>query len=595
MMGAMLPPMSATDPSTLYPIIRAFVERAHAAPDRRAFTVYAAGGIDTPTTITWGEWLTASRTMALALLRSGVQHGDRVAVLSRNRPLWPIADMAIQMIGAIGVGIYPTSAPAQIDSILRDCSPVLLLVDTLPHAALLAGLCAGESRRLPIVSDVSADELRRSAAAHAGMLVPLASWLHASSGDRGGELTPAPRALADDTNANANALDARMAAVTLDDPAALIYTSGSTGEPKGACISHRYLAASAASVAATLGFTAHDRTLSFLPYSHAAERVFGECTRVLTGMEAALIEDPADLFRVAAAFAPSFLGGLPRIFERLYEAAEVARRDGADPRAAIVARIGDRCRLATSGGAALPQHVAESLRALGLQVVGAYGQTEHLCVAMNRPDDVRFDTVGPPMPGTEVRLADDGELLVRRNALTFAGYWQNTDTTHAAFTDDGLWLRTGDRAELLPGGELRIVGRVKEMIALSNGRKIAPLPIEAALVASPFIAHAVCHGEGRKYLVVLLSLRRQVVEAWARQHGLVDQWPTLAEHAALRAELQAAIDGVNATLARTDRVQAYAITTQEFSHDTGDLTPTLKLVRAVIDQRFADTFERMYS
>ena len=569
--------------TTLKPLVHQFAERVRTDGDRVAFAVYPSGATAAQSHLSWHEWNDAARAVASSLIAGGVAAGDRVAVISRNRPLWPITDIAIQMAGATGVGIYQTSAPIQIEALLVDCGASLIFVDSIAHAAVVLDVRTRLDRAVVIVCDVSVDEWAAHPELHVATAVRFDEWRDAGS-----------RALSTDRGANEQ-LDARIAAVTLDDLAALIYTSGSTGEPKGACISHRYLAASAESIVATLTLTADDRALSFLPFSHAAERVFGQCTRVLLGMTSALIEDPADVFRVAQDFEPTFFGGLPRIFERLFEAADVARRDGADARAAIVSRIGSRCRLATSGGAALPRHVGEFLQSLGLPIIGAYGQTEHLCVAMNRLEQLRFDSVGPPMPGTEVRIAEGGELLLRRSELTFDGYWQKPDATRDAFTSDGQWLRTGDRAEQDSDGSLRITGRVKELIALSNGRKIAPLPIEATLTASPFIAHAVCHGEGRKYLVALLSLRRDVVEAWAREERVEASWPVLAQHAALRERLQEAVDDVNATLARSDRIQSFAVTDREFTLENGELTPTLKLIRNVIAARFAETFDRMYA
>jgi long-chain acyl-CoA synthetase len=334
--------------------------------------------------------------------------------------------------------------------------------------------------------------------------------------------------------------------------------------------------------------------VSFLPYSHAAERIFGQCTRILVGMPAALIEEPGDLFTVAAHYEPTLFGALPRIFERLYEAAAVAEQTGADPRAAIAQRIGRRVRLATSGGAALPVAVAERLDALGLRILGAYGQTEHLCVAMNRPSAPRFDTVGTPMPGTVLRVDDTGELQIARSALTFSGYWARPEQTAAAFTDDGAWLRTGDQAALLPDGSVRITGRVKELIALSTGRKVAPLPIEAALTATPLVAHAVVYGEGRKYLVALVALRQDMVVQWAAARGLDTAWPALAAHPAVEAEVQAALASVNAGLARTDRVQAVTIVPDAFTVENGLLTPTLKVMRRTVESRYQAQFDALY-
>jgi len=524
-------------------IVHQFAQRAARTPDAVAFAVYASGATHSTRSVTWGEWYAASRALAAHLVLAAVAVGDRVAILSANTPLWPIADMAVQMIGAVGVGINPASTPAQVTTLLIDCGASLTL---------------------------AADEETWSA------------WIAHGT-----------HALASDATLQAQ-IDDRLSAITADDLAAIIYTSGSTGEAKGACISHRYLEASASSIIEVLGFSAEDRALSFLPYAHAAERVFGQCSRIATGMSAALIEEPTDLFRVAVDFEPTVLGALPRIFERLYEAVEVARHGGEDPRAALAARIGRRCRVATSGGASMPTAIAQQLADLGLIVLGAYGQTEHLCIAMNRPSRFRFDAVGLPMPGTTVRISEDGELQVARGPLTFSGYWGNPEATRAAFTDDGQWLRTGDLAELDADGMLRITGRRKEIIALSTGRKVAPLPIETALTASPYIAHALCHGEGRKFVTALLSPRRAVVEAFARAESLSTPWPTLLTEPAIRALFQRAVDAVNAELARPDQVQRFALTDHEFTHAGGELTPTLKLVRHVVDARFASTFDALY-
>jgi long-chain acyl-CoA synthetase len=564
--------------AALTPLVRRFFQRAVDTPDAMAFAVYPRGASTPAATLTWGAWSRLVRAAAAQLFAAGIERGDRVVVLAGNRAIWPVADLAIQAVGAVGVGVYPSSTDAQLDALLQDSGARWLFTDDVAQAARVAVAGVHAPALVGIVLDARDDTVSRPAGVHA-----FDAWC------ADGEAR-----LAQDAALGAQ-LDARVSAVTADDLAALIYTSGSTGVPKGAGISHRYLAASAQSIAEVLELTAADRSLSFLPYSHAAERIFGQCTRILTGMASALIEDPADLFTVAAHFRPTLFGALPRIFERLYEAADVARQHGGSARDAITARIGDAVRIATSGGAALPVTIAETLDTLGLRILGAYGQTEHLCVAMNRPAAPRFDTVGLPMPGTEVRVADDGELLVRRSALTFSGYWQRDDETRAAFTDDGTWLHTGDRAVVLEDGSLRITGRVKELIALSTGRKIAPLPIEAALTATPYIAHAVCHGEGRKFLVALLSPRRAMLEAWAASQGESTPWPALASQPSVRALLETHVSAVNATLARTDRIVAFAITADEFTQENGLLTPTFKVVRRAADARYAGAFASLYA
>lgn len=559
------------------PLALRFLARCDQFPETLAYAVYPTGAREPSRLLTWGEWRDLSLACAARLMNAGVQPGDRVAILAGNRLLWPIVDVALQLVRAVGVGLYPTSSPAQIVALLRDSGSRLLFIDSEAHTAAIRSAVSPSVLDICIVADVAAPDLAPDSST-----TTFAAWC-----DEGARL------LLDQSATQS--LELRMSAIVPEDLAALIYTSGSTGEPKGACISHRYLAASAASIGEVLHVDSDDRSVSFLPYSHAAERIFGQSTRMLSGMSAALVENPADLFPVCAHFRPTVFGGLPRLFERLYEASEVARANGTDPRHAIASRLGPDVRLSTSGGAALPQRIAEALNAIGLPILGAYGQTEHLCIAMNRLHAIRFDTVGPPMPGTSVRLADDGELLVRRSALTFSGYWNRPDETRAAFTDDGLWLRTGDQAMLQSDGSLRITGRVKELIALSTGRKIAPLPIEVALAESAFVAHTVCHGEGRKFLVALIALRRDLVTAWGAARQLTLPWPALVQHPELRAQVQLQVDRVNATLARTDRIQAFAITDAEFSVDGGELTPTLKVIRRVIDTRFASDFDALYA
>jgi long-chain acyl-CoA synthetase len=562
----------------MIPLVRQCLNIVERAPDALALAMYPPGAHTPSATRTWGELYARVRACAAMLVQGGIAAGDRVAVLASTRELWPVADLAIQSVRAIGVGLYPSSTPMQVDGLLRDSGARWLFTDDAATAQRLVTAPPAGVALERIVLDPRHDPATPPSG--------IESW-HA--------LLSEGTALLRDVPAVGVAVDARLASVTLDDLAALIYTSGSTGESKGACISHRYLAASAASILEVLGLTAADRAVSFLPFSHAAERVFGQATRVATGMAAALIEDPADLFPVCAHFEPTVVGGLPRIFERLDEAAELARRAGADPRAAITARLGPRVRVATSGGATMPAAVAERLLQLGLPVVGAYGQTEHLCIAMNRPDAPRFDGVGAPMPGTEVRIAEDGELLVRRSALTFDRYWGRPADTAAAFTPDGAWLRTGDRATMLPDGGLQITGRVKELLALSTGRKVAPVPIEAALTASPYIAHAVCIGEGRKFVVVVLSLRRAVVEAWAQDAGVELPWDALVQSPATQALLEAPVAAVNATLARPDRMQAIVVVPDEFTPENGLLTPTLKVRRRAVEDRYRALLDARYA
>ena len=595
-------------------MLATFLERCDRSPDAVAIEELRVGGADADASMTWAEWRDASRSLAAALVADGMRRGDAVAVLAGNRLIWPVADMGILMAGGVSVGVYPTSAPNQIHELLADSAAVAIIVDTVEQLDKVLSVAPDLSRLRRIVcADVTESNGRHQRWAH---------YLALGSAELGGSAS-----VADEVRA-------RTESARPHDTALLIYTSGSTGEPKGACIPHRYLAASAASVRDTLDLRADDTTLSFLPYCHAGERVFGLYTRILCGMRTAHVVDHGALWDAARVFEPTVFGGLPRYFEKLYEALVVRerslegsararwrealalgrersahRRGGAAvplalehqwrnasaPCAEVIREyLGGRVRLATSGGATLPTEVADYLDAAGLTVLGAYGQTEHLCVAFHRPDCYDTETVGPPMPGTELRIDHDGEVLVRRSALTFSGYLAKPDATREAFTADGEWLRTGDLGELTSGQRLRLTGRKKELIALSSGKKVAPLPIEARLVEDPWIGHAMLYGEGERFVSALLILRRPVLEAWQQERGLSLGYGELLAHPDVVARVQDTVDRVNASLSSPERIKRFVLLERDLSVEADELTPTLKIRRAVVAQRYRDRLEPLY-
>jgi len=595
--------------------VSVFRERVERCGDRTAFRVLAAGGAARDETITWRDWGEAARRFAAALVDSGHRPGEAVAVFAGNTPLWPVADLGILLAGGISVGVYPTSSPEQLRRLLADSDAVALVVDTPERLAAATQVRTGAPRLHTVVCE----RLRPSRTWTLGW----DEWLA-----RGARALARGPGIADE-------LERRAARLAPEDTALLIYTSGSTGEPKGARVSHRCLLESARSIRAALGLTETDTGLSFLPFCHGAERIFGLYTRIVCGMEAGLVADHSRVRDAARAYGPTVFGGLPRFYEKAYEtlraeqerapAEERARwertlelgrersrlrqagepvpealeaewrESGAPLFERVAALFGGRVRLATSGGATLPREVAEYLDALGLTVLGAYGMTEHLCVAFNRPDRYTLDSSGPPMPGTELRIAEDGEVRVRRGPMTFDGYHGRPDATRAAFTPDGEWLLTGDLGEVGDDGCLRITGRKKELIALSNGKKVAPLPIEARLVQDPWIGQAMLYGEGRRFVTALLALRRPVVEAWARERGIGDDFPALLAHAEVVGRVQGAVDRVNAGLSRPEQVRRWILVERELSAEENELTPTLKLRRPVVADRYRDRMEALYS
>ncbi|HSK20651.1 MAG TPA: AMP-binding protein [Longimicrobiales bacterium] len=590
-------------------VVQEFAARVAAMPERVALDLLSAGGASADTELTWSDWDDASRAFAAALIRAGVQRGEAVAILADNDLLWPIADIGTLRAGCVSVGIFPTSPSTQISAVLASCGARVVVAGSAPHVAAVADAVAGARSGVSIISPAVTG---RAPGGHIGW----SAWLDSGR-----------TALAD--SAVRDELSSREAAVDADDLAALIYTSGSTGEPKGARLRHRYLIASARSIGKVLGLDASDRSLSFLPYSHSAERIFGHYTRICFGMTTGLVPDHTKLWDAARVFQPTIFGGLPRFYEKLVEGlhdeldsdagertlalgrersrlrragrevpAELEsewRREGAGFIDALRARFGGALRHATSGGAMLMPAVAETLDALGITVLGAYGMTEHLCVAFNRPDHYAFDAVGSAMPGTEIRIAADGEILVRRCALTFDGYHDDPAATAAAFTDDGEWLRTGDIGTLDAHGMLRVTGRRKELIALSTGKKVAPLPIEARLTQTPWIGQAVLYGEGRRFISALLTLRRALLEQWASARGVAAEWPALLQHPDVLSEVTRAIEEVNRDLSGPERVRRFVLLDRDLSSAHDELTPTLKIRRDVIAHQFRDRFDALYT
>ena len=535
--------------------VQAFSERVERSGPMPALETFPGGR-----RMTWAGWSRLASRFAARLVDAGVRPGDRVAIWAGNRPLWPVADVGALMAGAVPVGIYPSSAPAQVERLLADAGAVVAVADLTERVVLLKEMAGRGSGLRLVLTERDVDPGEGEGAADR----------------RGREAGPVDRRAPDPLPG------------TLADPdsdAVLIYTSGSTGEAKGARISHRTLMASAASIREALGLREGDRTLSFLPYCHAAERIFGLYTRILAGMETILVEDHRRVWDAAGATHPTLFGGLPRFFEKLEKTLRVREEAGGDPRRALRELVGERVRLVTSGGATLPEHVSTALAGWGVQVLGAYGLTEHLCVAMNRPERLDAATSGPPMPGTELCIAADGEILVRRGPLTFSGYLGRDDETRAAFTPDGEWLRTGDLGAV-EGGFLRVTGRKKEVLALSTGKKVAPAPLEHRLTAHPWIAQAMLVGEGEPFVGALIVPDREAVEGWVGRQGeeAPGAWPRILDDPRIRRRLVEAVQTVNREVSRTERVRRMVLLEDPFTAESEELTPTLKLRRGRIGE-----------
>ena len=544
------------------------------APDEPAYLEETAEGWRP---LSWDEAAERVDALAHGLLARGVRHGDRVAVLSRTRLEWILLDWAVMSIGAVVVGLYPTSSAKECAYILGHCEAVLAFAEDDEQTRKLVSIRGA----LPALREI----------------IPF-DWLEKleSDGRLAKHLQPQP--------------------VEEDDLATLIYTSGTTGPPKGCMLTHRNLVTAAVRVVEGM-HRPEDVVLLFLPMAHSYARLAHQ-TASHRGATLALVADVARVPEALAAVRPTVLPAVPRVYEKVHAntlgeieragglrgriglwalgvGARVsrARRDGAsvgvvlglEQRLAerlvfrkVRERLGGRLRVGVSGAAPLSVDVMEFFHALGVPVIEGYGLTETASSAtVNAPGDFRIGTVGRPVEGAEIRLDDDGEILIRSDAV-FAGYYKEPEATAAVLTDDG-WFRTGDVGEIDGEGFLRITDRKKDLIITAGGKNIAPQNLENALKSSRFVSHALVVGDRRPYVAALVTLDEAEIASSGRDG---------------RELVQELVDDVNRDRMRVEQIKRFAILPRDFSQEEGEVTPTLKLRRKVIHEHFADEIERLY-
>src|SRR5690349_7101383 len=487
--------------------------------------------------ISWQQFEQETYDFATALLSLGLHRGGSICILMGNVPEWPISDIGTIMAGGVGVGLYPTSSAEQIAYIINHSDAEFVLVDTREQLQKVLSV----REQLPKVRHIIALSPDTSAISYADFIA------------RGNT----------ERRQFAPLLKERAEGAKPDDIAIMVYTSGTTGPPKGACLSHRYIINSVESLRQTIPIYDSDVSFSYLPFCHVAERISGLYNRLYAGASAHFVDDLARLGEYMLEVKPTVFASLPRFFEKIYA------RIVADGSTNVKDYFGGRVRLLTSGGAPLPLEVAEFFAAAGLPILQAYGVTEHVCVAFNRPDRFKFGTVGPPMPGCEVRIAGDKEILVR-SEMMFSGYYKAPDETAKMFADG--WLLTGDLGELDEDGFLKIIGRKKELIVTSTGKKVAPALLENMLKENHVISQAMVYGEGRSFLVALITLNS----------------------VASRETVQAIIDNVNRRVSSTESIKRFAILDRDFEIARDEITPTGKLKRDVITNRFRDVIDKLY-
>ena len=551
------------------------------------------------------------RRASLGLEEIGTQPGDRIGILSENRPEWAIADYACLMLGATDVPLYPSLPAEQIAYILRDSGSSVIFVSDAQESAKIASIRA-ECPALRTVIAFDED-------------VPGVDMSLAALESRGATA---------DNESRRRAFRQRADAVRPDDVATIIYTSGTTGDPKGVMLTHDNIYSNVVAAAAAIPFEGRDTCLSFLPLSHIFERMGGHYLMLHTGTSIAYAESmdtvPVNLVEVR----PTLVLSVPRLYEKMYArvlenalasggvkkriffwARAVAERwadvklAGGTPRGLLAAqytlaqrlvfsklkaRTGGRLRYFVSGGAPLAQEINKFFYAAGLVILEGYGLTETSpVIAVNTPANFRLGTVGKPVPGVEVAIADDGEILTR-GPHVMKGYFNKPAATAEAIDTSG-WFHTGDIGELRDDF-LAITDRKKDIIVTAGGKNIAPQPIENRIKTNKYVSQAVMIGDKRKFPVVLVVPNWDSLEKWAKLRNLL--WTDraqLLEMPAIRAKMEREVMSELQGLARFELPKKIGLLEHDFSIERGELTPTLKVKRRVVDKTYKAMIDSLYA
>jgi long-subunit acyl-CoA synthetase (AMP-forming) len=578
----------------------AFQATATAHPDRVAIRTRGD-----EFSCTWSEYADRVQALAAGLAGMGVQRGDTVALMLVNRPEFHFADSAVMHLGATPFSIYNTYTPEQIEHLLSDAgSRVVITEQAFVDRILAARERLGSIEHVVVVDGDPPDETIS--------LDDLA-------------------ARADD----AFDFEAAWTAVRPDDVLTLIYTSGTTGPPKGVQITHANICETVRLYDELIEFPDGGRIVSYLPMAHVAERNVSHYLPMLCGFEITCCPDPRQVMAYLPEVRPTWFFAVPRIWEKLkagleqmLAAAPAEQREAAeealaaatekvrleqrgeevpDELAARVRKLDQemfsklrehlglhQIEACNVGAAPTPPEVIEFFHALGIPLAELWGMSETTGAGTcNPPERIKIGTVGPPAPNVEIKLADDGEVMVK-GPVVMKGYRNLPEKTAETFTEDGFLL-TGDIGEFDEDGYLRIVDRKKELIITAAGKNLSPANIEARLKQVPLVSQAIAIGDGRKYVSALLTLDEEAASAWATDRGVDSDLAALAQNEELVAAVQGGIDTANEDLARVEQVKRFRILPADWEPGGDELTPTMKLKRKPITQKYADEIEALYA
>ena len=602
-------------------------ERAAAERPHRAMLRSRIGG--SWQSLTFAQWREMSAAWAKGLIALGHQPGDRVLLISNTCREWAIADMAILLAGGVTVPVYQSSLAEETRYIASDSGARFAIVEDptqieklLMHRAELPGL-----EKVIYFKDLA--ELERPDP-QGRRRVALADIPRS---DVEGWLLDTPALTAAGRDASEDVLRQRAAGVAPNQAATIVYTSGTTGRPKGVVLSHEALVFEVGTIVGALDVREDDSVLLFLPLAHSfAKIVYFMCIGVRT--EIIFPESIATLIRDLGESKPTVLPSVPRIFEKVHarilqgvrESGAVKHRifdyalaighevsqlqqKGKEPTGLLLYRqklaqklvfskiqaiFGGRLRGCISGGAPLSKDLCEFFHACGIQILEGYGLTENCAAAtINRPDRFKFGTVGRPLDGVDLKIAPDGEILMRgRNLLT--GYHKDPEATAQAMEDG--WFHTGDIGEIDADGFLRITDRKKDIIVTAGGKNVAPQNIENHLKSSPFLSQVLVYGDRRKFLSALLTLDEEAVKQWADEHALTfNTTAELTQNASIYKLIESVIAEKNRTLASYETIKKFAILERDLTVEDGELTPSLKLRRKEVTRKYQDLLDSFYS
>ncbi|MCW5959656.1 MAG: long-chain fatty acid--CoA ligase [Pyrinomonadaceae bacterium] len=541
----------------------------------------------------WENFQSQVEDFACALLAKGLTRGASVAILAGNIPEWTIVDLATIVAGGVGVGIYPTSSRDQCKYIIDHSDAEFVFVDSNIHLEKITDIGEPLPNLKEIICLEETEEFSFEAVSKydKGRLLGFGSSIEVKEIpitkyedflDFGRQYRDEFLPKVEELGSNAQP----------EDIAIMVYTSGTTGKPKGAMLSHKYILNSCESLKRSVPIFYEDVTLSYLPGCHVAERISGIYNRLYNGTSAYFVDDLSRLYEYMLEVKPTVFASLPRFFEKIY--AKVVSEFGANASEQnLKDAFGGNVRLLTSGGAPLPEKIAQFFTDRNLPILQAYGLTENICVAFNTVENLKFGTVGKPMPMCDVKIAADGEILVK-SPMMFSGYYKEPQKTAEMFDENG-WLKTGDLGELDTDGFLKITGRKKEIIVLSSGKNVAPALTENLVKENHLVSQCFLHGDGRSYCIALITLNQAEVEAFAKAKEIkFENFEELTGNEQIYSSIKATVECANAKLSSPEQIKKFKILERDFSAEMDEITPTMKVKRNVVSSRFKNVIDGLY-